>query len=155
MHHSVPEYIYMWTWRQSLLGSITPKKCLASLEEVLWNKAKEETTCGTKVATSNRKTPKIKISLLEKIHFFKFSNRITTFECQNMNSLWIPLEHGVFKTMQTCIESQKYTTAVSAPFSYSFTRVSSYTLFPVVYIQTFELDPIWFPTVCNCGLVAR
>ena len=34
MHPSVPEYIYMWTWRQSL-GTTSPKKFLAALEYLL------------------------------------------------------------------------------------------------------------------------
>ena len=77
MHSSVPQYMYMWAWRQSL-GNVNPSEFLEHLEDLLpqdWcyqMKKKEASPCIDKVVTSFQKSMKIIVSLRRKRHFANF-----------------------------------------------------------------------------------
>ena len=77
MHPSVPQYMYMWAWRQSL-GNVSPNEFLEHLEDLLpqdWCykiKKKEANPCKDQLVTSFPKTLKIIVSLRRKHHFANF-----------------------------------------------------------------------------------
>ena len=77
MHPSVPQYMYMWAWRQSL-GNVSPNEFLEHLEDLLpqdWCykiKKKEANPWKDQLVTSFPKTLKIIVSLRRKHHFANF-----------------------------------------------------------------------------------